>query len=144
MSSQSEETIASTPSRKVSAERCEDEILTVPMPVAESAPRSSGLFANVDGGLRGWSAVLGAWLFQFSMVGAISAFGSYQTFYEDQWLKVSGSYEAKRAIRVSSQRPRLVDVLGIIHFMDRKPSALSRVFVSIDQQCIKYCRGFDR
>ncbi|KAF2135753.1 uncharacterized protein K452DRAFT_292977 [Aplosporella prunicola CBS 121167] len=52
-----------------------------------SAPKSGSFFHNVDGGLRGWSAVLGAWLFQFSMVGAISAFGSYQTFYEDQWLK---------------------------------------------------------
>lgn len=51
-----------------------------------SAPTASSFFHNIDGGARGWSAVLGAWLFQFSMVGAVSSFGSYQTFYEDQWL----------------------------------------------------------
>ncbi|KAK3328731.1 hypothetical protein B0H66DRAFT_609197 [Apodospora peruviana] len=43
--------------------------------------------ANVDGGLSGWLAVLGAWLLHFAMVGVMSAFGSYQTFYEFEWLK---------------------------------------------------------
>lgn len=44
---------------------------------------------DVDGGLQGWCAVLGSWLLQFSMIGTIVAFGSYQTFYEQRWLKAS-------------------------------------------------------
>jgi hypothetical protein len=36
---------------------------------------------------------VGAWLIQFSMLGAVLAFGSYQTFYQDLWLPVSiGQY----------------------------------------------------
>jgi hypothetical protein len=89
MSTRSQEPILSVPGRKESAEQPEDEILAVPVLVVESAPTTSGFFHNIDGGVRGWSAVLGAWLFQFSMVGVITAFGSYQTFYEDQWLNVS-------------------------------------------------------
>ncbi|KAK6199094.1 mannose-1-phosphate guanyltransferase [Pestalotiopsis sp. IQ-011] len=45
-----------------------------------------GIFHNVDGGGRGWASVMGAWLIQFSMLGAVLSFGSYQTFYQNQWL----------------------------------------------------------
>lgn len=48
-----------------------------------------GFFHSVDGGGRGWASVMGAWLIQFSMLGAVLSFGSYQTFYQDQWLSVS-------------------------------------------------------
>lgn len=48
-----------------------------------------GFLHNVDGGGRGWASVMGAWLIQFSMLGAVLSFGSYQTFYQDQWLSVS-------------------------------------------------------
>lgn len=89
MSSQAEKPISPAPGRKELAEQREDEILAAPVPVVESVSTTSGFFHNIDGGVRGWSAVLGAWLFQFAMVGAITAFGSYQTFYEDQWLNVS-------------------------------------------------------
>lgn len=49
-----------------------------------------GFFHDVDGGARGWACVLGAWLIQFSMLGTVMAFGSYQTFYQNHWLPVSG------------------------------------------------------
>ncbi|KAM0812785.1 putative Major facilitator superfamily (MFS) profile domain-containing protein [Seiridium cardinale] len=55
--------------------------------LAPSPHRANGLFHNIDGGPRGWSTVLGSWLFQFSMIGTITAFGSYQSFYEDPWLR---------------------------------------------------------
>ena len=90
MPSHSQETIPSALGSHDSAKQRKDEILTVPVPVVGSAPTTSSFFHGVDGGARGWSAVLGAWLFQFAMVGTVSAFGSFQTFYEDQWLKVSG------------------------------------------------------
>ena len=108
MSSQPQEIIPSTPKRKEWSEQRKDEILTVPVPVVESFPAGSSFFHNIDGGARGWSAVLGAWLFQFSMVGAITAFGSYQTFYEDQWLNVSShSLLLDRAYTPSDQSIRL-------------------------------------
>ena len=53
-------------------------------------------FHNIDGGARGWASVVGAWLIQFSMLGAVLAFGSYQTFYQDLWLPVSSrSYRVR-------------------------------------------------
>ncbi|KDN35743.1 MFS general substrate transporter [Tilletiaria anomala UBC 951] len=48
-------------------------------------------WANVDGGLLGWLTVTGAWLLQFAMVGAVTSFGSYQTFYQNIWLSTYSS-----------------------------------------------------
>lgn len=59
--------------------------------VADVAPEKRGFFHDVDGGARGWASVAGAWLIQFSMLGAVMAFGSYQTFYQDEWLTVSSA-----------------------------------------------------
>ncbi|KAH8693158.1 major facilitator superfamily domain-containing protein [Talaromyces proteolyticus] len=86
MSSQPQESIRTMTGSEKSAERTKREAVAASVPVVESAPRDSGFFHNIDGGIKGWSAVLGAWLFQFSMVGAVTAFGSYQTFYEATWL----------------------------------------------------------
>ncbi|ETS76547.1 hypothetical protein PFICI_11934 [Pestalotiopsis fici W106-1] len=58
-------------------------------PVTKASVEMGGFFHNVDGGGRGWASVLGAWMIQFSMLGAVLSFGSYQTFYQDQWLPVS-------------------------------------------------------
>lgn len=60
------------------------EVVPVTIPIEKR-----GYFHNVDGGARGWASVLGAWLIQFSMLGAVMGFGSYQTFYQDRWLPVS-------------------------------------------------------
>ena len=55
---------------------------------AEIPAGFNGLFHDIDGGLRGWATVTGCWLFQFAVIGTITAFGSYQSFYQEEWLKV--------------------------------------------------------
>jgi hypothetical protein len=84
--SQSEQPPSSAKSHVESDEQHNDEMAYDQSVKSVSSKR---FLDNIDGGLRGWLTVLGAWLFQFSMVGAVTAFGSYQTFYESDWLNVS-------------------------------------------------------
>lgn len=62
---------------------------TIEQHPAETPAVLNGPIHETDGGLRGWATLTGCWLFQFSMVGTITAFGSYQSFYEEEWLQVS-------------------------------------------------------
>ncbi|ETW75337.1 MFS monocarboxylate transporter [Heterobasidion irregulare TC 32-1] len=41
---------------------------------------------SLDGGLRGWCAVAGAWFIQFCMVGTVTSFGVTQTYYAQHFL----------------------------------------------------------
>ncbi|KAK8000579.1 MFS general substrate transporter [Apiospora arundinis] len=76
-----------------------------------AAPERHGLFHGVDGGLRGWCAVLGSWLFQFSMIGTLTAFGSYQTFYQSAWLP---AYSESTIAWVGSTQLFLEFFLGVV------------------------------
>ncbi|KAK8104506.1 uncharacterized protein PG998_011539 [Apiospora kogelbergensis] len=76
-----------------------------------SQSHASGFFRDVDGGLRGWCAVLGSWLFQFSMIGTLTAFGSYQTFYQAHWLP---AYSESAIAWVGSTQLFLEFFLGVV------------------------------
>lgn len=89
MSSPPQEPILFARDRMESAKKPDDAIPVRSVLSVESTPAATGGFADIDGGLRGWLTVLGAWLFAFSMIGVLLAFGNYQTFYQDHWLTVS-------------------------------------------------------
>ncbi|PVH94306.1 MFS general substrate transporter [Periconia macrospinosa] len=112
MASPSRETVTSTPNHSDPPEKHDKKGISVtPLQVGETTPTKKVFFDDIDGGLRGWSAVVGAWLIQFAMVGAVSAFGSFQTFYEQTWLK---TYSHSEIAWIGSLQLFLEFFLGVI------------------------------
>ncbi|KZW04433.1 MFS general substrate transporter [Exidia glandulosa HHB12029] len=65
---------------------------------------------SYDSGWRAWSTVVGAWLMNFSNMGAVNTFGVYQDFYVREYLT---NYSASDIAWIGGMQPFLVLGLGL-------------------------------